>query len=400
MELLIKGARIVDNTQDFIGDVLISEGKIVNVDKHLDFGCRTINGEGLMLLPSFIDMHCHFREPGYEYKENLLTGCRAALRGGYTAVNLMANTIPICSTQEVVSYIIAKAEKMNLIHINQTVSITKNFNGSDLSHLDQISSIKFISDDGNGVIDNEVMLKAMKKAKENNIIVISHAEDKRLTKFDTRLSENLITGRDIELAKFTGARLHLAHVSTKEAIEMIMQAKQGFDNITCEVTPHHIALSSETYYSVNPPLREKDDIKALIEAVRNGYVDVIATDHAPHTLEDKKNVAPGISGLETAFSVCFTVLVKLGYINICRLSELMSKNPANIMKLNKGEIKNGFDADLVLVDINRKQVIDSSRFVSKGKNTPFNGMEYWGTVEMTIKGGGILYNREEYENDN
>lgn len=401
MDLLIKGARIVDSTQDFTGDVLISNGHILKVDKNINIDCKTINGEGLMLLPSFIDMHCHFREPGYEYKEELLTGCRSALAGGYTAVNLMANTKPVCSNQEIVDYVLEKAKQIDLIDIHQTVSITTDFNGKDITHLDDISSsVKFISDDGKGVIDNEVMLEAMLKAKERNMVVISHAEDEKLTKYDTRLSENIITDRDIELAKYTGAWLHMAHVSTKEAIDSIIDAKKNFDNITCEVAPHHIALTSDTTYRVNPPLRENDDIEALITGIQKGFVDVIATDHAPHTFEDKQKGAPGISGLEIAFSVCFTELVKAGHISMNRLSELMSKNPARIMRLNKGEIKEGYDADLVLVDINKKHKVEAKRFLSKGKNTPFDGMEYWGTVETTIKGGRILYNREEYENDN
>ncbi|MGF7060365.1 dihydroorotase [Brassicibacter mesophilus] len=401
MDLLIKGARIVDSTQDFTGDVLISNGHILKVDKNINIDCKTINGEGLMLLPSFIDMHCHFREPGYEYKEELLTGCRSALAGGYTAVNLMANTKPVCSNQEIVDYVLEKAKQIDLIDIHQTVSITTDFNGKDITHLDDISSsVKFISDDGKGVMDNEVMLEAMLKAKERNMIVISHAEDEKLTKYDTRLSENIITDRDIELAKYTGAWLHMAHVSTKEAIDSIIDAKKNFDNITCEVAPHHIALTSDTTYRVNPPLRENDDIEALITGIQKGFVDVIATDHAPHTFEDKQKGAPGISGLETAFSVCFTELVKAGHISMNRLSELMSKNPARIMRLNKGEIKEGYDADLVLIDINKKHKVEAKRFLSKGKNTPFDGMEYWGTVETTIKGGRILYNREEYENDN
>jgi len=400
MKLLIKGANIVDSTQNFIGDVLISDGRISKVDNSINFNCKTINGEGLTLLPSFIDMHCHFREPGYEYKESLFTGCRAALRGGYTAVNLMANTLPICSTQQVVDYVLSKAMEINLIHVHQTVSITKNFNGRDLTDLDKISSADFISDDGKGVIDNEVMLKAMMKAKAKNISVISHAEDETLTKYDARLSENIMTKRDIELAKFTKAHLHLAHVSTKESIQFIIEAKQKFDNISCEVTPHHIALTNSIDYKVNPPLRSKEDTKALIEAIKMDYVDVIATDHAPHTSLDKEKGALGISGLETAFSVCFTILVKSGIISLNKLSKLMSRNPAKLMKLNKGEIKKGYDADLVLVNTNNKQVIESNKFLSKGKNTPFNGTEYWGIVEKTIRGGRILYEREGNKGDN
>lgn len=400
MELLIKGARIVDCCQDFIGDVYIKDGIINKVDGEINKDCPMISGEGLVLLPSFIDMHCHFRDPGYTYKEDLLTGSLAALRGGYTAVNLMANTNPVCSDMDIVDYVIEKSKKLNLIDILQTVSITKNLGGVDISHISKIRKpVRFISDDGKGVLKSRIMLDAMLKAKDMGLTVISHAEDDELTAVSTRLSENVMTSRDIALAKFTGAQLHMAHVSTKEAMEDVIDAKRRGYKVTCEVAPHHIALMEENNYRVNPPLRTREDIDFIIWAIKEGYVDAIATDHAPHSSEDKIKGAPGISGIETSFSVCFTELVEKGHIDLSRLTEIMSKNPAKMMGLNKGEIKTGFEGDLVLVDINKKVKIESERFVSKGKNTPFEGMTYTGAVETTIKGGKILYRGEKFEYD-
>lgn len=401
MELLIKNVRIVDAFLDFKGDVYIKDGKIGEIGEIIDKKCNTIQGKKYTLLPSFIDMHCHFRDPGFTYKEDLLSGSLAAIKGGYTAVNLMANTKPICSSMNTVDYVLQKAKKINLVDIHQTVSITNNFDGNDISHLDKLDSrVKFISDDGKGVQNSVVMYNAMNKAKKKNICVVSHAEDEDLVKYSTRLSEDVMTARDIILAGYTKTHLHLAHVSTKGSMkEIINGKKQGF-NITCEVTPHHIAVVNNIGYKVNPPIRDKEDVEFLINAIKEGWVDVIATDHAPHTKEDKAKGAPGISGLETAFSVCYTSLVKNKNISLNKLSQLMSLNPGKIMGLNKGRINEGYDGDLVLVDLDSKVSIDSEKFYSKGKNTPFNGMEFWGKVICTIKAGKIVYGEENLTDDN
>lgn len=398
MELLIKGARIIDCSKDFIGDVYIKDGLIKEIGKNINKGCNTLNGEGLVLLPSFIDLHCHFREPGFTYKEDIFSGSRAAVRGGYTAVNLMANTKPVCSSMEVVDYVLNKGKEAGLIHVHQTVSITKDFNGNEIDHIDLLDDrVKIISDDGRGVNSNKVMLMAMKKAREKGIIVMAHEEDSEID--DARLSENIMTFRDIYLCEVTKCHLHLAHVSTKEAMEGIILGKQKGLNITCEVAPHHIALTDEIEYKVNPPIRSREDRDFIIDAIKNGYVDAIATDHAPHTIEDKKNGAPGISGIETSFGVCFTKLVKEGNISLNKLSELMSKNPAELMQLNKGKIEIGYDGDLVLADIDNKYKVEPEKFQSKGKNTPFKGMELFGKVLTTIRGGKIVY-REDDLDDN
>lgn len=396
MELLVKNARIVDCSQDFLGDVYVKDGKIHEIGKNISKECKIINGEGLVLLPSFIDLHSHFRDPGLTYKEDILSGSRAAVRGGYTAVNLMANTKPVCSSMEVFEYVRNKAKSIGLIDIHQTLSITRNLEGCDISHLDEISDeVRFISDDGRGIVDNRVMHDAMKKAEAMGIVVISHVEDEKLAAFDTRLSENLMTNRDVALAEYTGCQLHIAHVSTKEAMECIIYSKKKGTNLTCEVTPHHIGLNDGVKYRVNPPIRTEEDVNFLIQAIKSGWVDAIGTDHAPHSYEDKKNGSPGISGIETSFSVCYTKLVKEGHINLNRLSEIMSKNPGKIMRLNKGKIQIGYDGDLVLVDINKSFIVDADKFQSKGKNTPFNGMKLYGEVELTIKGGKVVYSGEE-----
>ncbi len=395
-ELLIKNANIVDSSQNFKGDVYIKDGIISKVGLDLDEDCETLDAKGLTLIPSFVDMHVHFREPGYEYKEDIKSGSRSALRGGFSAVNLMGNTNPICSTRETLEYVLEKNRQANLIDIHQTVSMTRDFDGEDITHLDDMPEcVKFISDDGKGVKNNKIMLDIMYKAKERDWTIISHAEDEDLTPCCTRLSENIITSRDIELAKYTGAKLHMAHVSTIEAIDYIIDAKKKNAKVTCEVAPHHIALTDTTNYRVNPPLRKQEDVDSIIEAIKNNYVDVIATDHAPHTVEDKEKGAPGLVGLETAFSVSYTSLVERGHIDLNRLTELMSKNPSALMGLNSGEIKIGQLGNLVLVDLDKKETINPEQFASKGKNTPFANMTFTGTIEKTIIKGEVRYSKEE-----
>ncbi|MBU3090836.1 dihydroorotase [Clostridium sp. CF011] len=392
MELLIKNARVVDSSQDFIGDVYINKGTIYEIGKKLEKDCEVINGEGYILAPSFIDLHSHFREPGYTYKEDILSGSQAAVRGGYTAVNLMANTKPVCSSMDTIDKVLKKSREINLLDIHQCASITEDLLGKSIDHLGQLTNaVRFISDDGKGVYDSRIMLEAMVKAKEKDLTVISHAENEELVEVDTRLAENMMTWRDIALSKFTGCKLHLAHVSTKEAMQDIIKGKQQGGRITCEVTPHHLALTEETNYRVNPPMRKVEDVSFLIQAIKDGFVDVIATDHAPHSVEDKIKGAPGISGLESSFPVCYTKLVGEGHITLNKLSELMSKNPAKIMGFNKGEIKIGYDGDLVLLDTKSKYNIDPSQFLSKGHNSPFEGKAVVGRVMCTIKAGRIIY---------
>ncbi len=391
MDILIKGARIVDENKDFMGDLYIKDGRIEDFGENLNVECRTIDGEGLVLMPSFIDLHVHFREPGFTHKEDLYTGGLAALKGGYTLVNLMGNTNPVCSSMDTVEYVLNRAKELDLVDVHQTVSITKDFDGKTLDHLDSLDKrVKFISDDGKGVKSNITMYNAMMKAKEKDLTIITHAEDDDLTPIDYRISENIITIRDIYLSKVTGARLHLAHVSTIEAMEEIRRGKSEGLNVTCEVTPHHIALWDNDF-KVNPPIRSKSDVDAIIMGIIDGTVDTIATDHAPHTKEDKGNGAPGLSGIETSFSVSYTTLVKTDRIDLKRLSKVMSANAGKIMGVKKGKIEKGYDGDIVLVNLNKEIDVDGEKFISKGKNTPFNGMKFYGEVVMTLKNGEIKY---------
>ena len=398
MNILIKNANVVDSSQNFIGDVYIENGKIKELGTSINKNdVEVIDANELTLMPAFVDTHAHFRDPGLTYKEDLETGSRAALRGGYTGVCLMGNTSPTCSTKEVLDYVKNKEESLKLIDIHQCVTITKNFDGKTLTHLEEFKNdkrVKAISDDGVGVSDSRVMMEAMKIAKENDWVIMSHAESHEFSDIDMRLAENMMTWRDITLAKVTGAKLHMAHVSTKEAMKYIIDGKCSGVNVTCEVTPHHIALTNDkNNYRVNPPIREKSDVDFLLKAISHGDVECIGTDHAPHTKEDKEKGSPGMVGLETAFPICYTKLVKEGVITINKLSEMMSRNPAKILKMNKGNISIGLDGDVVLLDLNKEITINSDEFYSKGKNTPFEGMKYYGEVVMTIKGGQVLYKK-------
>ncbi|MFX0548621.1 dihydroorotase [Hathewaya histolytica] len=391
MELLIKNVNMVSAEGNFEGDLYIEDGIIKEVGIGLQRDCEIVKGNGNTLMPSFVDMHCHFRDPGYTFKEDLESGSKAAVRGGYTQVNLMANTNPICSDMDTFNYVMEKGRKLNITDINQIVSATKDMSGQSIDHLENLTEeVKFISDDGVGVNSDKIMYDVMMKANEKKLTLISHAETLTFSNIDMRLAENMMTFRDIALCEHTKAKVHMAHVSTKECIDAIISAKKRGANLTCEVTPHHLALANSSY-RVNPPIREESDLNSLIEAIQNGYVDCIATDHAPHRKEDKEKGAPGISGIETSFSLCYTKLVRGGHISLNKLSELMSKNPSNIMKLKSGEIKPGLKANLVLIDIDRKYIIDSKEFYSKGKNTPFDGVEVYGDVLMTIKDGEIKY---------
>lgn len=391
MELLIKNVNIVDYDSNFHGDVYIKNGIIEEIGEELNRDCKVLEGNNKTLMPGFIDLHCHFRDPGYTYKENLQTGSMAALAGGVTTVNLMANTRPICSSMEIFNDVMERGKNLDLININQVVSITNDMQGKSISNLDTLTEkVKFLSDDGVGVPNDEIMYNALLKAKEKNMTIISHAETREFSKIDMRLAENLMTYRDIALCEYTKGKLHMAHVSTKEAMEAIINAKDRGAKVTCEVTPHHIALV-DSNFRVNPPIRKQEDVNYIIEAIKKGYVDAISTDHAPHTKEDKEKGAPGMVGLETSFKVCYTTLVKDGHISLNELSKMMSKTPANIMGLNTGAIKKGLIADLVLVDLDKKGIVDPEKFKSMGKNTPFAGMEFYGEILTTIVNGHIKY---------
>ncbi len=402
MELLIKNARVIDISQDFTGDIYIKDGLINEIGRDINKEkVEVLDAEGKIVMPSFIDTHAHFRDPGLTWKEDIETGSKAALRGGYTGVCLMANTNPICSSKETLEYVRNKSRELGLIDIHQCLSVTKNFDGITLTHLEDLkddAEIKAISDDGVGVSNSNTMLEAMKIAKKNNWVIMSHAESPEFSKVDMRIAENMMTQRDVELAKLSGARLHMCHVSTKESIKYIIDAKMSGANVTLEVTPHHIGLTRDINdYRVNPPIREKEDVDAIINAIKLGMVDTIGTDHAPHTAEEKKKGSPGMVGLETAFSICYTKLVKENGISLNKLSEIMSYNGSKLLGMNKGKVSIGADGDLVLVDIDKKIKVNSKEFSSKGRNTPFEGMEFYGEILATVKGGVVKYKKKYYK---
>jgi dihydroorotase len=391
--LLIRGAHVVDSVQDGAMDILIRSGVITAVGRGLSSdGAAAVEAGGLTCLPAFCDLHAHFRDPGLTHKEDLTSGSHAAVRGGYTAVNLMANTKPVISMYAQVKDVLTRAGDIGLVDVHQCVSITKNMDGMTVDHLESLGeAVRVISDDGHDVMDARVMLQAMTAAARLGLTVMCHCEDMNLSSTDYRLAEDLMTQRNIELARVAGCRLHIAHVSTEGSIRAVIAAKEHGQAVTCEVTPHHLALTSATSYRVNPPLRTQQDVDFLIRAVEQGWVDAIATDHAPHTADDKAAGAPGMVGLETAFGVCYTTLVRPRHITLTRLTELMSRNPAHILGLNKGCIAPGYDGDLVLVDLHTPWTVDATAFASKGHNTPFDGRTLIGRVVMTIRAGKVVY---------
>ena len=504
---LIYNARLLDESMDTPGAVLVMDAKIRSVfqgyytnsetlekmaravlaEDGLEEKCpiELFNAHGLTLTPAFIDMHMHLRYPGQTQKEDLSSGLHAAAAGGYGTIVAMPNTKPVVSSIEMAMKIEREAAAIGLTHLFQTVSLTRDFEGTDTSHLDFIEKkyVPVITEDGRDVPTSGVMLEAMTKAAEKGIIVSCHSEDMTLgplakpfraealeimknvglsawgtgdEDFDAddeenaesldridlaltkaneilALAEDVATVRNIMLAKQADCRVHIAHVSTAVSINAVREAKnelyddeadynadeadaayQAFEDgekyspvpnpragenggfgVSCEVTPHHLALcgTDEPYIRalVNPPLRSEDDRVALLEALRDGTVDVISTDHAPHTLEDKAGGAPGFTGLETAYAVCNSVLVKDNQFNPRRLSQLMSAQPARLLGLQKGVLRPGYDADLTLLDPDEEWTVDSSKFFSKGKATPFEGRRLTGRVKDLFIDGRLVF---------
>ena len=390
--MLIKNAKLSDGTQV---DVLVEGGKIAGILQDMPaHGHEVIDAAGRTLLPGFIDLHCHWRTPGFEYKEDIASGSESAAAGGYTFVTLMPNTKPVCSTAQQAHQVMDEAERLGVCGALQTVSITKGFDGKSLDHLKTLpEDLRFITEDGKGVQNNEVMAKAFAICAQRNLVLMSHAEDMEISKWDYRLAENLETVRNLHLCEYYGARLHLCHVSTKEAVAAIGAAKRRGVPVTCEVTPHHLWFA-DLDYRVNPPIRSQADVQALIAAIQDGTVDAISTDHAPHTQEEKAAGAAGMIGLETAFGVCYTKLCRENGLELYYLEALMSRFPAAILGLdNKGAIRVGADADLTLVDLDTPYVVDKNAMHSKCCNTPFDGATLYGRVDMTIRGGRVTYRR-------
>ena len=380
----------------------------------------SFDGEGKTILPAFIDMHVHLREPGFEGKETIKTGLMSAVAGGFSAVCPMPNTNPVTDNQYIVNYIMNKAKECKLARVYPIGAISKGLKGEELAEMASMKSegIIAVSDDGAPVTNSNLMRKALEYAEGLDLLVISHSEDKSLAEgyanegFNatkagiegiSRVAEEAMVAREILLADSLNTRVHIAHVSTENSVDLIRWAKAKGIKVTAETAPHYIAGTDDLILGyngnarVNPPLREERDRQAVIKGLLDGTIDCIATDHAPHTASEKGKefaLAPcGISGLESSFSLCYTILVKSGLMSLERLSELMTTNVANILNIPRGELKEDGLADFVIVDTNDSYKIDSSKWYSKGKNTPFNGFDVTGSVFATFVDGKLVYKK-------
>ena len=381
-------------------EIYMKDGKIQAVGRDLSAlarpGEEVLDAAGRTVLPAFVDLHCHWRTPGFEYKEDIETGSRAAAAGGYTFVNLMPNTKPVCSSAAQAAEVEQKAAEIGLCDANQTVSITENFDGKTLDHLKTLpANVKFITEDGHGVQDTATMARAFAICTQRDITVMSHAEDMEISPWDYRLAEDIETVRNCWLSEYYQTRLHMCHVSTRGAVEAIRIAKFRGAPVTCEVTPHHLWFTKDSCdYRVNPPIRTADDVQALLDGIRDGTVDAIATDHAPHSEEDKLKGMAGMVGSETAFGVCYTKLCREEGLPLELVSHLMSGGRARSVVLAKGRIETGYDADLVLVDLNTAYKVEKEKLHSKSHNCPYDGAELYGRVCTTIKGGKVTWQAE------
>ena len=419
-KLLIKGGTAVLPEGEKVCDILVDGDKIVRIAKNVeDKAAKVIDAKGLHVFPGLIDMHVHLREPGFEYKEDIASGSAAAVRGGFTQVCCMPNTQPVCDNAAVVGYIIARAKKVGLCKVRPIGAITKGEQGETLAEIGKMKEAGAValSDDGKPVPSARMMRLGMEYASDFGLICLSHCEDKSLAdggcvnegynstlaglKGIPRAAEEVMIAREIVLAETLGKRVHICHVSTKGGVRLLRDAKARGVAVTAETCPHYFALTDDIILSydantkVNPPVREAEDVEAIKEGLKDGTLDCIVTDHAPHHA-DEKNVeydlaAFGISGIETSFSLSYTHLVKGGVLTLGQLAERMSGAPARILGLEGGALKEGGVADIMLADLNEKYVIDSRKFVSKGKNTPFNGSEVYGRVKATIVDGKVRF---------
>ncbi|MCR4434344.1 MAG: dihydroorotase [Clostridiales bacterium] len=421
MKILIKNGHVVDakSGRNGLYDILIEEGRIVEIGNNLEItNGDWIDASGKYVLPGFVDAHCHLRDPGFEYKEDMESGTKSAAKGGFTSIACMPNTDPVIDNQSVVKYIINKAKQEGVVNVYPIGAITKGQKGEELS---EIGELKFagavaISDDGKPVKSSSLMKKALQYASMFDTTVISHCEDTDLAEdgvmnegyYSTVLglkgipsaAESIMVARDLILAEYTKAPIHIAHVSTELSVDLIRMAKKRGVRVTAETCPHYFSLTDEacsnfnTNAKVNPPLRGKKDVDAVIEGLRDGTIDIIATDHAPHHPDDK-NVefnlaASGMVGFETALPLAVTYLVHPGYLTIEKLVEKMCLNPSKILGLNKGTIEVGKAADLTIIDLNEENTVHVENFKSKGKNSPFNGFLLKGAVYYTLVDGKVV----------
>jgi len=421
LKLLIKNGTIITGDRTEANkDILIEDGKISRIGEGItDTADQVIDANGLAVIPGLVDAHCHLRDPGYEYKEDIRTGTMSAAKGGFTSVACMPNTNPVIDNESIVRTVIAKARREAVINVYPIGAITKGQQGAELAEMGsmKVAGIVAVSDDGKPVMQASVMKKALIYAAGFGLTVISHCEDLDLAEGGsmnegetcTRLglhgipsaAEDVMEAREIILSEYTGMPVHIAHVSTKGAVELIRQAKKRGVPVTAETCPHYFTLTEkacegyDTNTKMNPPLRTQEDVDAVIQGLSDGAIDIIATDHAPHHF-DEKNVefelaANGIVGFETALPLALTYLVKPGILTLNQVVSKMSAMPARILKIDKGDIRVGADADLAIVNLEEEYVINPDEFLSKSKNSPFKGFKVSGRVKYTICGGKIVY---------
>ena len=422
MKVLIKNGRVIDPASklDKVSDLLIEDGKIAEIKTALSAKAdQIIDAKGCFVMPGFIDLHTHLRDPGFEEKETIETGALAAARGGFTTILAMPNNSPVVDNADVVNYIHQKAKNLAVVHVLSIGTVTKGQEGKELADIHQmvLAGIPAISEDGKSVMDTKIYYQAMQIAKEEGIPVFAHCEDKNLMmsgvvnagKQAEKLHlpgilnavEDTVIARDLVLAESTGAQLHLCHCSTKNSVLMLKDAKAHGLKVTAEACPHHFTLTDEDItednadFKMNPPLRSKEDMEAIREGLKNDIIDVIATDHAPHTAIEKgmsmKKAPFGIVGLETAASLTYSELVLGKYLTPMQMAEKLSYNPAKIIGIEKGALKEGAAADIVIFDPNKTYTILKEDLAGKAKNTPFHNRKVTGKVMATLVDGRVVY---------
>ena len=420
MKLIIKNGTLVLKNGEKKADILINDGKIEKIaDKIYNRQYDVIEASGKHVLPGLIDIHVHFREPGFEGKEDIESGSKAAVKGGVTQVCCMPNTNPVCDNAVVATYINSRAKEVNLCKVHTIGAITKGQQGETLSDIGKMKSagIVALSDDGKSVMNSYIMRLAMEYANGFDLKCLCHCEDANLVdggvvneglnstvtglKGSPRAAEDIMIAREISLSESLNIPVHICHVSTHSGVKIIRSAKARGVKVTAETCPHYFSLTDDiitdynTFTKVNPPVREQRDVDEIIRGLKDGTIDCIVTDHAPHSDKDKQveyNLAAfGISGIETSLAVSYTYLVKTGKLTLSELVNKMCTAPAKILNLEGGELKEGAPADIAIVDFNKSYVIDGNKFVSKGKNTPYNGYEVYGEVAYTLVDGVIKY---------
>lgn len=420
--MLLKNATLLHNNKEEIIDVLIEDGKIKETGKNLSADAEVIDCSGLLLTPGLVDVHVHLREPGFEHKETIESGTKAAARGGFTTICPMPNTQPIIDTAERLNDLNSRIEKDAVIKVLPYVSITTGLKGEtlvDFNSLKQGGAFAF-TDDGVGVQSADMMYRAMQQAAKIDMAIVAHTEENTLiyggaihegktseklgVKGIPAITESTQIARDVLLAEAAGCHYHVCHVSTKESVRVIRDAKRAGIKVTAEVTPHHLVLDEnditekDPNFKMNPPLRGSDDREALIAGLLDGTLDFIATDHAPHHEDEKAagiETAPfGIVGIENAFQLLYTKLVKTGVFTLQQLIDWMTIKPSAVFGLNSGTIEANKPADLTLIDLNREYRLDKNEFVSKAKNTPFHGINLTSDIVMTIADGKIVYDNK------